>query len=366
MKLNNNFWGFLILTFISLTACQNVPSEMAATEIVLPTATSSPIPASPSPTATASPTASPPPATSTLAPFPEEALESSFDHFDSGAVLAAISNAPLALLPKDHFYFSYPISISEAGRRIPSSRYGNDQKAENGAGHTGLDIGLDIGTSILAAAEGKVIFSGYGLLTDYDNLEDPYGLAIVIRHDFGHEGQPLYSTYSHLSVSQVELGQRVERGEQIGRSGDTGFSSGPHLHFEVRLGENTLYHSRNPELWISPPDGEGVLVGQLFTTYGARLIEQPLKITNLASGRIRWVYSYATRINIVPDDYFDENFVLGELPAGRYEIAAPYYSGTLRTEIVIIAGAISYFSFHGTKGFQFDAPALELPSILPQ
>ncbi len=366
MKNNKLFLGTAVFIFITLSACQQVPEEFLATEIILPSATASPIPPSATPSATASNTPAPPTATITFAPFPEEALDSSLNRLDAEPVLAAISNAPLALLPIDHFYFSYPISISEAGRRIPSSRYGKDQKAENGAGHTGIDIGLDTGTAILAAAEGKVIFSGYGLLTNFDNPEDPYGLAIVIRHDFGHEGQPLYSTYAHLSVSQVELGQRVERGEQIGRSGDTGFSSGPHIHFEVRLGENSLYHSRNPELWISPPEGAGVLVGQIYSTYGARLAEQPLKITNLATRRIQWVYSYATTLNIVADEYYNENFVLGELPAGRYEIAAPYYIGTLRTEIEIIPGAISFFSFHGTKGFQFELPAIDLPSNLPQ
>ena len=359
-----NLW--LTLPLLLLIACQATLAEILATDIVVPTRTSSPMPPSATFTATATATYVPATATSTLASFPEEALNSGINLLSAWNLEPVNALAPLAISPFDHFYFSYPVSVTEAGRRYPSSRYGNDQKAENGAGHTGLDIGLDTGTSILAAAEGRVIFTGYGLLTGYDNLDDPFGLSIVIRHDFGYEGQPLYTAYSHLSYIQVDVGQTVGRGEKIGRSGDTGFSSGPHLHFEVRLGKNTIYNSRNPELWISPPDGWGVLVGQLYTSYGARLINQAIKVSNLDTGRIRWVFSYATSTNIEADEYFDENFVLGDLPAGRYEIAIPYVIGTLRTEIDIEAGTISYFNFQGTNGFKVEWPPIALPENLPQ
>lgn len=366
MRTFSSTYTFALLIFVGITACQPATLDAAATSIVVPTQTASPIPPSATYTATATATPLPPTAAYTLAPFPEAALNSALNRLSPGAAKAANSVAPLAISPKDHFYFSYPIALTEASRRFPSSRYGNDQKAENGAGHSGLDVGLDTGTAILAAAEGRVIFSGYGLLTGYDNPDDPYGISIVIRHDFGYEGQALYTAYSHLSISQVEVGQLVERGEQIARSGDTGFSSGPHLHFEVRVGKNTLYDSRNPELWISPPDGGGVLVGQLYTSYGARLLEQAIKVTNLDTGRIRWVFSYATTLNIQRDEYFDENFVLSELPAGRYEVAVPYVTGMLTSEIEIRAGAISYFTFNGTKGFEHAWPTIDLPTNLPE
>lgn len=357
---------YLVLLLFLLSACQPSLAESSATQIVVPTQTSSPIP--PSATYTLTPTATklPATATSTLASFPQEALNSGLNRLSPGNSKPANALSPLAISPFDHFYFSYPVAVTEAGRRNPSSRYGNDQGAENGAGHTGLDIGLDTGTSVLAAAKGRIIFTGYGLLTGYDNVNDPYGLSIVIRHDFGYKGQALYTAYSHLSVIQVEVGQIVFRSEKIGRSGDTGFSSGPHLHFEVRLGKNTLYNTLNPELWVSPPDGWGVLVGQLYTSYGTRLINQAVKLTNLDTGRIRWVFAYATTTNIEADDYFDENFVLGDLPAGRYQIAIPYVVGTLSTEIDIKAGTITYFNFQGTNGFNSEWPPIDLPNNLPK
>jgi murein DD-endopeptidase MepM/ murein hydrolase activator NlpD len=88
-------------------------------------------------------------------------------------------------------------------------------------GHAGLDIANDTGTPILAADAGEV-------LKAYWN-EDGYGGLIVIAHLSGYE-----TWYGHLSRIGVEVGEHVDRGEQIGRMGSTGFSTGSHLHFEVR------------------------------------------------------------------------------------------------------------------------------------
>lgn len=86
--------------------------------------------------------------------------------------------------------------------------------------HPGLDIGVPIGTTVMAAAAGTVIMAQwYG----------GYGNYILI--DNGNH----YSTgYGHLSSIYVSVGQVVQRGQAIGASGNTGYSTGPHLHFEVR------------------------------------------------------------------------------------------------------------------------------------
>jgi murein DD-endopeptidase MepM/ murein hydrolase activator NlpD len=88
-------------------------------------------------------------------------------------------------------------------------------------GHAGLDIADDTGTPILAADEGEV-------LKAYWNA-DGYGGLVIIEHPAGYE-----TWYGHLSRLGVEKGEHVTRGEQIGRMGSTGFSTGSHLHFEVR------------------------------------------------------------------------------------------------------------------------------------
>jgi murein DD-endopeptidase MepM/ murein hydrolase activator NlpD len=88
-------------------------------------------------------------------------------------------------------------------------------------GHAGLDIAAPWGAPVLSAGSGRVLVA--------TQAGGPYGYQIIVDH-----GDGLRTVYGHLSALQVETGQEVVRGEQIGRIGSTGFSTGPHLHFEVR------------------------------------------------------------------------------------------------------------------------------------
>ena len=88
-------------------------------------------------------------------------------------------------------------------------------------GHSGLDIAGPEGSPVLAADDGEV-------LKAYWN-DEGYGGLVIIGHPSGYE-----TWYGHLDGFDVEKGQRVKRGEQIGEMGSTGYSTGPHLHFEVR------------------------------------------------------------------------------------------------------------------------------------
>jgi murein DD-endopeptidase MepM/ murein hydrolase activator NlpD len=88
--------------------------------------------------------------------------------------------------------------------------------------HAGKDLAAPEGTPVVAALAGRVVSSG---------LAGGYGLAIEIEHD-----RPRRRTlYGHLSELYVKTGERVRQGEVIGRVGSTGLSTGPHLHFELRL-----------------------------------------------------------------------------------------------------------------------------------
>ena len=95
----------------------------------------------------------------------------------------------------------------------------------NGQGHNGVDFGASIGTPVLASASGKVV--GFG---DTDKVcpNASYGKWILLEHYNG-----LSTLYAHLSVINVSSGQSVNIGDTIGYSGNTGFSTGPHLHFTV-------------------------------------------------------------------------------------------------------------------------------------
>jgi murein DD-endopeptidase MepM/ murein hydrolase activator NlpD len=86
--------------------------------------------------------------------------------------------------------------------------------------HTGLDIGLKYGENIVAAEKGTVISSGYN---------GGYGYCVVISHGGG-----LSTLYGHCSKLLVSAGDTVSRGQVIAKCGSTGYSTGPHLHFETR------------------------------------------------------------------------------------------------------------------------------------
>jgi murein DD-endopeptidase MepM/ murein hydrolase activator NlpD len=98
--------------------------------------------------------------------------------------------------------------------------------------HEGQDLAGAHGSPIYTTADGVVTYAGW---------ESGYGRLIKIRHDFGIE-----TRYGHLSQIGVNVGERVSRGEHIGAMGNTGRSTGTHLHYEVRLSGTAV----NPMTYI--------------------------------------------------------------------------------------------------------------------
>jgi murein DD-endopeptidase MepM/ murein hydrolase activator NlpD len=135
--------------------------------------------------------------------------------------------------------------------------------------HAGRDLAAPEGTPVVAALSGRVVSSG---------LAGGYGLAVEIEHD-----RPRRRTlYGHLSELYVKDGETVRQGEVIGRVGSTGLSTGPHLHFELRLPQDGGWVATDPgELdpggtliaagsgngeGRAAPDAVALLVGQLVQT----------------------------------------------------------------------------------------------------
>lgn len=103
----------------------------------------------------------------------------------------------------------------------------NGRKTQGLHGHNGIDIGAAPGTPVLASASGRVIVAKVG------GYNGGYGNMIVITHDNG-----IQTVYAHLRTVNVSPGQTVSQGQVIGGVGNTGRSTGPHLHFEVRGAKN--------------------------------------------------------------------------------------------------------------------------------
>jgi murein DD-endopeptidase MepM/ murein hydrolase activator NlpD len=87
--------------------------------------------------------------------------------------------------------------------------------------HKGIDIANSVGTPIIAVQSGRVTFAGWN--------DGGYGYLVEITHDDGSR-----SLYAHQSRILVQVGEEVSQGQQVGKMGSTGRSTGPHLHFEIR------------------------------------------------------------------------------------------------------------------------------------
>jgi murein DD-endopeptidase MepM/ murein hydrolase activator NlpD len=140
----------------------------------------------------------------------------------AGAPVPPIANRPIGNAPIDPAlaagapHFLLPV----AGR--PSSGYGlrADPVHGNMINHPGVDLAARAGTEVAAAASGTVVHAGPA---------GTYGNLVTLRHDNGFE-----TRYAHLSSVDVKVGDLVEEGTELGKVGTTGYSTGPHLHFEVR------------------------------------------------------------------------------------------------------------------------------------
>lgn len=87
--------------------------------------------------------------------------------------------------------------------------------------HKGLDVATRTGTPIIAPADGLVVFSG---------REGGFGNMLVVDHGYG-----IVTRYAHLSTIDVKLGQKIKRGDTVAKVGNTGRSTGPHVHYEVAV-----------------------------------------------------------------------------------------------------------------------------------
>ncbi|MDT8306841.1 MAG: M23 family metallopeptidase [Anaerolineae bacterium] len=228
---------------------------------------------------------------------------------------------PLSLHPDDHYWLIRPLPSNSRNYDLEWYPYGNDvllPEIYPYRVHRGLDYPNRPGTPILAASSGTVIHAGP--LPSRQNGVLYYGNTVIIKHDWQWRAKDVYTLYAHAMELFVEVGDYVEQGQLIAGVGQTGIVSGPHLHLEVRIGENTSEHTYNPALWVAPYEGWGTLAGRFIDRlgkyiYAAWVGVRPLNVDTPARGQ----YTYRVP-EVNPDDIWQENFVIADLPAGRYEV----------------------------------------------
>jgi murein DD-endopeptidase MepM/ murein hydrolase activator NlpD len=255
---------------------------------------------------------------------------------------AFLFTRPIAPPGRDNVDFSYRFGSTQQQRREP---------------HHGVEFLNQQGTPILAAANGVVVVAGDDRKTWYGPYSYFYGNLVIIQHSppqaLAFIPQPVYTLYGHLSKINVQVGQTVKAGQEIGQVGMTGIATGSHLHFEVRLGGITYKDSRNPELWLSPhtdASGQagGALAGRIIDARGNYLSVDNIVIQHLANSDKTpdaeyYVRTYEEKA-LVGQSPWQENFAVGDLPAGWYRISFAQ-SGLQEQRVQVLPGQLTLVTF---------------------
>jgi len=271
-------------------------------------------------------------------------------------VVADLSQATLEWMPpplpvpqnrdplgRDHYIFARPIDSNGVSRGLFYYPYGADGLEDWNPLriHHGVDFPNPTGSPVRAAGGGVVAFASTPENPVWGNSAS-YGNVVIIEHDFGWNGEVIYTLYAHLEKALVNTGDVVTTGDVIALSGNTGRSLGPHLHFEVRLGSNGYGDTVNPILWTVPFVGHGTIAGRLVDSRGNFIADADVTLRNYSS---RWFegtttsYIFDGTVNQVNSDpNWDENFVFGDVPAGRYEVIAVYEGERLSRIIDVYEG----------------------------
>ena len=154
----------------------------------------------------------------------------SVEELRANAILKGLDEINLYRLAAFKAPFAMP--VQDAFRWTSGFGYRNDPKGGGNRMHEGTDLAGAYGTSIYATADGVVTEAGWS---------NGYGRLVKIQHAFGLE-----TRYGHLSQVRVEVGQKVSRGDRIGDMGNSGRSTGTHLHYEIRVNGTAI----NPMTFI--------------------------------------------------------------------------------------------------------------------
>lgn len=332
----------LALVSLSCNFLADLQSQESASPAELESATQNADPTSePQPT-------EPEPVPPTASPKPKKPVKEATPTADTEVAPKSECNQDLCIYD-GVFLLERP--IGSQGRNVidPSTRFGYYQQSLKAARH-GVNFVNSTGTPVLAAADGTVVVAGDDNRNPLGLYKGQYGNLVVLAHNLPGVGSPVYSLYSQLSETNVQVGDQVKSGERIGRVGSSGNVNGSTLHFEVRMGDNFYDAVRNPELWLAPLRDEsgqrmGALAGKIVDANGKDVIVDNIVIERLAGPGQRaldtyYLKTYAEK-KLKSMQPWEENFAMGDLPAGEYQIT--FYSGPnmVQREVVVEPGKLT-------------------------
>lgn len=230
---------------------------------------------------------------------------------------------------REHRWLARPLARSAARDFADRTYLFGSSKSGLYRVHHGLDMVNPTGTPVYATADGVVTFAGKDAGTRFGPQTIPnfYGNMVLVKLERQYGGQEVYYLNAHFDSVAVKEGQRVAQGDLLGKIGMTGTADGPHLHFEVRVGGTTYAHSYNPALWLQPLPGTGTLAGKVTDRSGKALAGVTVVLLkDIAPADVQKYWGEAVtypddplgRLNA--DGGWGENFAVGDVPVGRYEV----------------------------------------------
>lgn len=241
----------------------------------------------------------------------------------------------------DHFWLGRPVPEGGVVWTDKTYPYGSTRGGTLRP-HHGVEFNVPLGTPVFTAASGTVVVAGDDLTTAYGAHTNFYGNLVIVQHDFLYNGQPVYTLYGHLSQVLVNVGQVVGAAEQIALSGGSGVADGPHLHFEVRIGQNSYANTRNPLLWLNPFPGRGVVAGRVVFPGGSPAYEAPVTLRRIDGPAPYSASTTYAQDQLNADDSWQENFALDDVTAGYYEVSVRHGEETLKAEVWVYPNQTSF------------------------
>jgi murein DD-endopeptidase MepM/ murein hydrolase activator NlpD len=258
------------------------------------------------------------------------------------------SFTPLPAAEIDHYWLQSPFSPSYNQGYSVNYQFGSTAGGRYRP-HHGVDISNPAGTPVLAMAAGEVVHAGPdnpALLGPYNNF---YGNTVVLRLDrrlsLPDGEKDVFLLYGHLSEVLTVRGAQVAQGEPVGTVGMTGIAIGPHLHVEVRVGQNSYMTAVNPALWMRPLPGTGTVAVRMLNAEGRTWAGAKVSLLRYEADGARWVRTietYRSEVRLLGDPVWGENGAMSNLPAGSYFITAEINGEKVGQNILVNPGETTF------------------------
>ncbi len=316
------------------TATQSPTPTVTSTPSPTPSLTATSVTGSFSPTLTATATlAGTPTPTHTPTPTPTPVPRT---------ILASTLDLPDPSQAQDHFWFTRPFTNTYTTWGSSYYPFGTNNRGQY-LWHHGIDIQNPMGAPILAVGDGVVVRAGPDDEIPFGPSLNFFGQAVLIRHDQAWNDLPVFTLYGHVSKVLVQEGQPVKAGDLIAEVGQGGVALGPHLHLEVRVEDITYQEARNPDLWVQPDPGYGVVAARVIDAQGYLVPQQPTFLHRAEEPDRFWRQTHTYPDNVMKSDLeWGETLTFADVPVGSY-VLKTYFDGRLYTRPISVTNQATTF-----------------------